>query len=111
MRILKNSDEPRTVSLRNILRDVVAKIRRYQDRGMGEKNTKASLIEPVLEALGWDVRDPDEVFREFKAKSVDQKGKNMQRRFNSRRSWCSWWLTIPGGGGPSRDRSRALSAQ
>ena len=25
----------------------------------------------MLEALGWDVRDPDEVFREFKAKSVD----------------------------------------
>src|SRR6516165_5898538 len=57
--------------LREVVRDVTAKIRRYQDRSIGEQNTKASLIEPVLEALGWDVRDPDEVFREFKAKSVD----------------------------------------
>ena len=57
--------------LREVVRDVVAKIRRYQDRSIGEQNTKASLIEPVLEALGWDVRDPDEVFREFKANSVD----------------------------------------
>jgi Restriction Enzyme Adenine Methylase Associated len=57
--------------LRDVVRDVISKIRRYQDRNMGEQNTKASLIEPVLEALGWDVRDPDEVFREFKAKSVD----------------------------------------
>ena len=48
----------------------MTKIRKYQDRNIGEQNTKASLIEPVLEALGWDVRDPDEVFREFKAKSL-----------------------------------------
>jgi hypothetical protein len=58
-------------SLQESVRDVIAKIRRYQDRSIGEQNTKASLIEPVLEALGWDVRDADEVFREFKAKSVD----------------------------------------
>ncbi|MGQ9732196.1 MAG: type I restriction endonuclease [Candidatus Zipacnadales bacterium] len=32
---------------------------------LGEQNTKAILIEPVLEALGWNVRDPDEVFREY----------------------------------------------
>jgi hypothetical protein len=57
--------------LPEVVREVVGKIRKYQDRSIGEQNTKASLIEPVLEALGWDVRDPDEVFREFKAKSVD----------------------------------------
>ncbi len=50
---------------------VVAKVRKYQDRGLGEQNTKASLIEPVLEALGWDIRDPDEVHREFKPTSKD----------------------------------------
>jgi hypothetical protein len=33
--------------------------------------TSSSLIEPVLEALGWDVRDPDEVFREFKPTPKD----------------------------------------
>ena len=50
---------------------VVAKIRRFQDRALGEQNTKASLIEPVLEALGWDIRDPDEVHREFKPTPKD----------------------------------------
>lgn len=63
--------EQQDAKLRDVVRDVISKIRRYQDRNIGEQNTKASLIEPVLEALGWDVRDPDEVFREFKAKSVD----------------------------------------
>jgi hypothetical protein len=63
--------DPPDAKLRDVVRDVISKIRRYQDRSIGEQNTKASLIEPVLEALGWDVRDPDEVFREFKAKSVD----------------------------------------
>jgi predicted type IV restriction endonuclease len=41
---------------------------RYRDQGrsVGEQNTKAGLIEPILEALGWDVRDPDEVHREYR---------------------------------------------
>ena len=63
--------DQQNAKLRDVVRDVISKIRRYQDRNIGEQNTKASLIEPVLEALGWDVRDADEVFREFKAKSVD----------------------------------------
>lgn len=50
---------------------VVARVRRFQDRTLGEQNTKASLIEPVLEALGWDIRDPDEVHREFKPTPKD----------------------------------------
>ncbi|MCC7419345.1 MAG: hypothetical protein IT428_03585 [Planctomycetaceae bacterium] len=29
------------------------------------------MIEPILEALGWDIRDPDEVHREFKPTSKD----------------------------------------
>lgn len=57
--------------LQEAVRDVIGKIERFQDRSLGEQNTKASLIEPVLEALGWDVRDPDEVFREFKPTSKD----------------------------------------
>jgi hypothetical protein len=47
------------------------KIRRFKDRRIGEQNTKTSLIEPVLEALGWDVRDPDEVHQEFRPTSRD----------------------------------------
>ena len=48
------------------------KVRRYRNRRIGEQNTKASLIEPLLEALGWDIRDLDEVHREFKANRKDK---------------------------------------
>jgi hypothetical protein len=52
------------------LRGLIANVRRmreqYRERGLGEENTKASLIEPILEALGWAIRDPDEVHREFR---------------------------------------------
>ena len=57
--------------LREAITEVVAKIRRFLDRTLGEQNTKASLIEHILEALGWDVRDPDEVHREFKPTPKD----------------------------------------
>jgi predicted type IV restriction endonuclease len=57
--------------LREVIKDVVTKIRKFQDRNMGEQNTKATLIDPVLEALGWDVRDPDEVYREYKPTPKD----------------------------------------
>jgi hypothetical protein len=60
-----------TTRLQEAIRTTGEKIRRFQDRNLGEQNTKASLVEPVLEALGWDVRDPDEVFREFKPTSKD----------------------------------------
>jgi len=32
---------------------------------MSEANTISTLIEPLIEVLGWDVRDPDEVQREY----------------------------------------------
>lgn len=57
--------------LRITIREIVAKILRYQDRRLNEQNTKASLIEPILRALGWDVNDVDEVDREFKPTSKD----------------------------------------
>ncbi len=43
----------------------------YRERGLGEANTKASLIEPILEALGWNIRDVDEVYREFRPNPKD----------------------------------------
>jgi predicted type IV restriction endonuclease len=58
--------------LRDAIADVLTKIGRFQDRNLGEQNTKASLIEPILEALGWDIRDPDEVHREFKPTAQDK---------------------------------------
>lgn len=39
---------------------------RSQSRPVGEQNTKAGLVEPILEALGWDIREPDEVCREYR---------------------------------------------
>jgi predicted type IV restriction endonuclease len=64
--------DPQTARLQATIRDVIAKIQKYHGRSLGEENTKASLIEPVLEALGWDIRDPDEVHREFKPTTQDK---------------------------------------
>ena len=57
--------------LREVIQEAVGKILKYQDRNLGEQNTKATLIDPVLESLGWNVRDPDEVYREFKPTTRD----------------------------------------
>jgi len=44
------------------------KIRRFRsegvDKGLSEQDTKAVLIEPLLEIIGWDVHDPAKVTRE-----------------------------------------------
>ncbi|NYT94089.1 restriction endonuclease [Salinispora sp. H7-4] len=50
--------------------EVVERFRRGPRR-LGEQNTKMSLINPVLEALGWNVRDPDEVSHEYRRNSTD----------------------------------------
>ena len=44
---------------------------RNQPRAVGEQNTKAGLIEPLLAALGWDIHDPDEVYREYRRVTTD----------------------------------------
>jgi len=38
---------------------------------VGEENTKAVLVEPMLQSLGWDTHDLDEVQREFRYRSQD----------------------------------------
>jgi hypothetical protein len=55
------------------LEQVRDRIAPYRDRtsSVGEQNTKAALIEPILRALGWDVEDPEEVWREYRRRSVD----------------------------------------
>src|SRR5215212_921636 len=55
------------------LEQVRERISRYRGRSssIGEQNTKAALIEPVLRALGWDVEDPEEVWREYRRRTVD----------------------------------------
>lgn len=65
------SDQPDS-KLKASVQGAKDKVRRFKDRSLGEQNTKATLIDPVLEALGWDIRDPDEVHREFKPHSQDK---------------------------------------
>ena len=52
------------------LRKRIEHIRDRQDL-VGEQNTKAALIDPLLSALGWDLEELDEVCREYKRKSQD----------------------------------------
>ncbi len=51
-----------------------AQIERHRRSGLKEYPTRTIFIDPLLEALGWDVRDPDEVELEYPTvdgKSVD----------------------------------------
>lgn len=61
---------------RSALAETLATVRKRiassSRRGLNEENTKATLIEPVLRALGWDTEDVEEVQREFKIKKRDK---------------------------------------
>jgi hypothetical protein len=57
--------------LLDTIRSVAARVKKHGERRLGEQNTKAALVEPLLEALGWDIREPDEVHREYKGKPQD----------------------------------------
>jgi hypothetical protein len=65
------------VSGRRALSETLAKvrtrIRQLHERGdrVGEEDTKAIVIEPVLAALGWQLDELDEVRREYRFKSQD----------------------------------------
>lgn len=53
---------------------------RRHPRRVGEQTTKASLIEPIIDALGWDIYDPDEVHRHPPArKPLAQRRSEAQR--------------------------------
>lgn len=64
-------NEKQKAHLEETVKKTVLLIQRFRDRDLGEQNTKASLIDPILDALGWDIRDPDEVHREYKPTSKD----------------------------------------
>jgi hypothetical protein len=55
------------------LATVRKRIQQLRDRKemIGEENTKATLIEPVFAALGWNLQEIDEVRREYKRKPQD----------------------------------------
>ena len=49
----------------NDLREKIIRLKK-RDQPIGEANTKATLIEPLLAALGWNTTNIDEVVREIK---------------------------------------------
>lgn len=59
-------------SLSEVLKTVRTRIARYKGKDVGEQNTKTSLIDPVLRALGWDVGDLEEVRQEYKRRPQDK---------------------------------------
>jgi hypothetical protein len=60
-------------TLEQTLDDVRQRMARHQGSvSINEQNTKATLIEPVLRALGWDLEDLEEVQREYKRKRQDK---------------------------------------
>ena len=54
-----------------VLATVRDRIARYRGRGIGEQDTKATLIVPILRALGWDVEDLEDVKLEYKRRPND----------------------------------------
>lgn len=49
------------------------RIQQLRDRKetVGEQDTRAALIDPLLSALGWDIEEIEEVRREYKRKPQD----------------------------------------
>lgn len=54
-----------------VLGTVRERIEKWQGQGIGEQDTKATLIVPVLRALGWDTEDLEDVKLEYKRKPTD----------------------------------------
>ena len=69
-------DRRRTVSsdvtdLAAAIASVRDRIGRYERQGIGEQDTKAALIVPILRALGWDVEDLEDVKLEYRRRPSD----------------------------------------
>jgi len=58
--------------LSQALNKVRKRITRHQGKNVNEQNTKTSLIDPILRALGWDVGDLDQVQQEYKRRKRDK---------------------------------------
>lgn len=60
--------------LQDALKQVREKIARYSKikSPINEQNTKATLVQPVLRALEWDVEDLDDVHMEYKERKSDK---------------------------------------
>lgn len=66
-------DESTRANLQRVIRKVRGRVQKARERreSLGEENTKITLIEPILKALGWDIYEIDEVRREYKRKPTD----------------------------------------
>ncbi len=62
---------PKSTPLADEVAKVAERVRKATKGKLNEQNTKASMIEPVLRALGWDTEDVDEVVREFRHRPKD----------------------------------------
>src|SRR5574341_1461149 len=58
--------------LARTLGDLRGRVARVGRQRLNEENTKATLVEPLLRALGWDVEDIDEVQREYRHNKRDK---------------------------------------
>lgn len=65
--------EPIVTEVATAVEVIRKRIRQVRDRKefIGEQNTKAALIDPLLATLGWDLQEIDEVRREYRRKSRD----------------------------------------
>jgi hypothetical protein len=52
--------------------EVADRIARHRGESIGEQNTKLTLINPVLRALGWDVEDLEDVRHEYRRVGHDK---------------------------------------
>ena len=59
-------------SISKAVQKLSTRARKYRERGLSEAGTKASLIEPMLQAFGWAIHDPEEVHHEYKKKPKDK---------------------------------------
>ena len=64
----RNANSP----LRHALGEIAERVTRYRGERIGEQNTKATLIVPILRALGWNVEDLDEVHLEYRGVPIDK---------------------------------------
>lgn len=60
------------MSLVDVLTGVRERVSRHRGSRIGEQNTKATLIVPVLRALGWDVENLEEVHLEYRRRPTDK---------------------------------------
>jgi len=65
--------EPNATKVAGAIDVIRKRIRQIRERNevIGEQNTKAALIDPLLSALSWDLQEIDEVRREYRRKPQD----------------------------------------